>query len=169
MTVSISQSVADKECVQRLLESSWCGVLSAMSLLLDASTDDSSTENILKHLETFASFCGKSKLTGPRDAYLAAICKVGPHPQTLFTSGIHALSCPFTGQPAATLHPQRAEGHSLYPECLRSLEGPLWRRLRTLGVRSSLRCGGRIRYQTPSGRRWNATVRINLEILATCF
>ena len=71
----------DKECIQRLLESSWCGVLSALSLLLDASTDDSSTENILKHLETFASFCGKAKLNGPRDAYLAAICKASlpPH------------------------------------------------------------------------------------------
>ena len=69
------------DCTQSLLESSWCGVLSAMSLLLDASTDDSSTENILKHLETFASFCGKTKLTGPRDAYLAAICKASlpPH------------------------------------------------------------------------------------------
>ena len=46
------------DCTQSLLESSWCGVLSAMSLLLDASTDDSSTENILKHLETFARSLG---------------------------------------------------------------------------------------------------------------
>ena len=71
----------DQKCIQTLLESSWCGLLSAMSLLLDASTDDASTENILKHLETYASFCGKINLTGPRDAYLAAICKASlpPH------------------------------------------------------------------------------------------
>jgi hypothetical protein len=71
----------DSACIKTLLESSWCGLLSALSLLLDASTDDTSTENILKHLETFASFCGKMKLTRPRDAYLAAICKASlpPH------------------------------------------------------------------------------------------
>ena len=71
----------DSACIKTLLESSWCGLLSALSLLLDASTDDASTENILKHLETFASFCGKMNLTIPRDAYLAAICKASlpPH------------------------------------------------------------------------------------------
>ena len=71
----------DPTCIKILLQSSWCGLLSALSLLLDASTDDSSTENILKHLETFASFCGKTNLNGPRDAYLAAICKAAlpPH------------------------------------------------------------------------------------------
>jgi len=37
-------------CVKQLLLSSWCGLLSALSLLLDASTDDSTTETILKHL-----------------------------------------------------------------------------------------------------------------------
>ena len=50
-------------------------------MLLDSSTDDSSTENILKQLETFASFCGKTKLERPRDAFLASICKASlpPH------------------------------------------------------------------------------------------
>jgi hypothetical protein len=48
---------------------------------LDTSTADTSTENILKQLETFASFCGKAKLEGPRDAFLASICKASlpPH------------------------------------------------------------------------------------------
>lgn len=76
-----SEDKMDPKCIETLLESSWCGLLSALSLLLDASTDDTSTENILKHLETFASFCGKINLTRPRDAYLAAICKASlpPH------------------------------------------------------------------------------------------
>ena len=71
----------DEACVKQLLESSWCGLLSALSLLLDSSTDDASTENILKQLEAFASFAGKYKLTGSRDAYLASICKASlpPH------------------------------------------------------------------------------------------
>lgn len=78
--------IFDKEKEQetvhkQLLTSSWCGLLSALSLLLDSSTDDSSTENILKQLETFASFCGKANLEGPRDAFLASICKASlpPH------------------------------------------------------------------------------------------
>ena len=68
-------------CHKQLLDSSWCGLLSALSLLLDSSTDDASTENILKQLETFASFCGKTQLDGPRDAFLASICKASlpPH------------------------------------------------------------------------------------------
>ena len=78
---TVKIEAVEKGCIEKLLESSWCGLLSALSLLLDASTDDSSTENILKHLETFASFCGKLKLNGQRDAYLAAICKASlpPH------------------------------------------------------------------------------------------
>jgi hypothetical protein len=66
---------------RQLIESSWCGLLAALSLLLDASTDDSSTENILKALETYASLCGGMELTKPRDAFLAAICKASlpPH------------------------------------------------------------------------------------------
>ncbi len=71
----------NEACKKQLLESSWCGLLSALSLLLDSSTDDTSTENILKQLETFASFCGKAQLDGPRDAFLASICKASlpPH------------------------------------------------------------------------------------------
>ena len=66
---------------KQLLESSWCGLLSALSLLLDSSTDDASSENILKQLEKFSSFCGKTELEGPRDAFLASICKASlpPH------------------------------------------------------------------------------------------
>ena len=61
--------------------SSWCGILAALSLLLDASIDDSSTENILKGMETYASICGKLYMTKARDAYLASICKASlpPH------------------------------------------------------------------------------------------
>jgi hypothetical protein len=39
-----------ESCLKQLLQSSWCGLLSALSLLLDASTDDTTTETILKHL-----------------------------------------------------------------------------------------------------------------------
>ena len=65
----------------QLIDSSWCGILAALSLLLDASTEDTSTENILKAMENFASLSGHLGQTKPRDAYLASICKASlpPH------------------------------------------------------------------------------------------
>ena len=66
---------------KQIVDSSWCGILSALSLLLDASTDDTSTENILKAFETYASICGQLGLSKPRDAFLASLCKASlpPH------------------------------------------------------------------------------------------
>lgn len=65
----------------QLIDSSWCGILAALSLLLDASTEDTSTENILKAMENYASLSGHLGQTKPRDAYLASICKASlpPH------------------------------------------------------------------------------------------
>ena len=65
----------------QLIDSSWCGILAALSLLLDASTEDTSTENILKAMENYASLSGHLEQTKPRDAYLASICKASlpPH------------------------------------------------------------------------------------------
>ena len=51
---SLSLLVRDSEnkdnaaTAEQLVNSSWCGILAALSLLLDSSTDDGSTENILK-------------------------------------------------------------------------------------------------------------------------
>lgn len=71
----------DRACWGQLIESSWCGVLAALSLLLDASTDDSGTENILKAMEVYSSICGRLNVNKPRDAYLASVCKASlpPH------------------------------------------------------------------------------------------
>lgn len=71
----------DKELYCQLIKSSWCGLLSALSPLIDASTDESITENILKAIQTYASLCGELKLDTPRDAFITAICKssLPPH------------------------------------------------------------------------------------------
>ncbi len=70
-----------KRCHRQLVDSSWCGVLAALSLLLDASTDDACTESILKAFETYASLCGGLEMPKPRDAFLASLCKASlpPH------------------------------------------------------------------------------------------
>ncbi|ESO95645.1 hypothetical protein LOTGIDRAFT_214760 [Lottia gigantea] len=71
----------DRQMEESLIDSSWCGMLAALSLLLDASTDEAATESILKCQETYASFCGQLSLNVPRDAFITALCKgsLPPH------------------------------------------------------------------------------------------
>nr|XP_028603631.1 protein MON2 homolog isoform X2 [Podarcis muralis] len=76
----------DKETVSRavweeMVNACWCGLLAALSLLLDASTDEAATENILKAELTMAALCGKLGLVTSRDAFITAICKgsLPPH------------------------------------------------------------------------------------------
>lgn len=70
-----------KELNCQLINSSWCGLLAALSPLVDASTDESITENVLKALQTYTSLCGLLDLQTPRDAFITAICKssLPPH------------------------------------------------------------------------------------------
>ncbi|XP_060050988.1 protein MON2 homolog isoform X3 [Erinaceus europaeus] len=76
----------DKEIVSRavweeMVSACWCGLLAALSLLLDASTDEAATENILKAELTMAALCGRLGLVTSRDAFITAICKgsLPPH------------------------------------------------------------------------------------------
>ncbi|XP_055107043.1 protein MON2 homolog isoform X3 [Symphalangus syndactylus] len=70
----------DKEIVSRavweeMVNACWYGLLAALSLLLDASTDEAATENILKAELTMAALCGRLGLVTSRDAFITAICK----------------------------------------------------------------------------------------------
>uniref|UniRef100_A0A8D0K3X8 Protein MON2 homolog n=1 Tax=Sus scrofa TaxID=9823 RepID=A0A8D0K3X8_PIG len=76
----------DKEIVSRavweeMVNACWCGLLAALSLLLDASTDEAATENILKAELTMAALCGRLGLVTSRDAFITAMCKgsLPPH------------------------------------------------------------------------------------------
>ncbi|XP_036996191.1 protein MON2 homolog isoform X1 [Artibeus jamaicensis] len=76
----------DKERVNRavweeMVNACWCGLLAALSLLLDASTDEAATENILKAELTMAALCGRLGLVTSRDAFITAVCKgsLPPH------------------------------------------------------------------------------------------
>uniref|UniRef100_A0A8C3XJG2 Protein MON2 homolog n=1 Tax=Chelydra serpentina TaxID=8475 RepID=A0A8C3XJG2_CHESE len=86
------QSVSDqtdKEAVwEEMVNACWCGLLAALSLLLDASTDEAATENILKAELTMAALCGKLGLVTSRDAFITAICKgsLPPHYALTLTS-----------------------------------------------------------------------------------
>ena len=65
----------------QLLTSSWCGLLSAMALLLDAATEDATAENILKAICVFSSLAARLELPQLRDSYITAVCKASlpPH------------------------------------------------------------------------------------------
>lgn len=69
----------------QLINSSWCGLLAALSPLIEASTDESATENILKSIQTYAALCGLLNLQTPRDAFITAICKASLPPHYALT------------------------------------------------------------------------------------
>ncbi|XP_028666343.1 protein MON2 homolog isoform X1 [Erpetoichthys calabaricus] len=71
---------------EEMVNACWCGLLAALSLLLDASTDETATENILKAEMTMASLCGKLGLVTPRDAFITAICKASLPPHYALTA-----------------------------------------------------------------------------------
>lgn len=51
-------SDADKLLHGQLISSSWCGLLAALTPLIDAATDESITENVLKAMQNYAALCG---------------------------------------------------------------------------------------------------------------
>ncbi|XP_031420797.1 protein MON2 homolog isoform X1 [Clupea harengus] len=70
---------------EEMVNACWCGLLAALSLLLDASTDETATENILKAELTMATLCGRLALVTPRDAFITAICKASLPPHYALT------------------------------------------------------------------------------------
>lgn len=72
---------SNRELYCQLINSSWCGLLAALSPLADATTDESLTENILKSEQIYSALCGSLDLHTPRDAFITAICKssLPPH------------------------------------------------------------------------------------------
>ncbi|XP_042142763.1 protein MON2 homolog isoform X1 [Ixodes scapularis] len=86
---------------RQLVSSSWCGLLAALSLLLDASTEEAATEEILKTMQRFASLSGHLQLSTPRDAFITAMCKGSLPPHYTLT----VLSATFP-KSASSPHPR---------------------------------------------------------------
>lgn len=98
-------SEADRQLHTQLVTSSWCGLLAALTPLIDAATDESVTENVLKAMQNYAALCGtlgntfesmsttfhqnlfenfslfRIDIQTPRDAFITAICRssLPPH------------------------------------------------------------------------------------------
>ncbi|XP_012587885.1 PREDICTED: protein MON2 homolog isoform X5 [Condylura cristata] len=75
------EDTASRAVWEEMVNACWCGLLAALSLLLDASTDEAATENILKAELTMAALCGRLGLVTSRDAFITAVCKgaLPPH------------------------------------------------------------------------------------------
>ncbi|KAL4612788.1 hypothetical protein GN956_G23196, partial [Arapaima gigas] len=78
---------------EEMVNACWCGLLAALSLLLDASTDESATESILKAELTMASLCGRLGLVTPRDAFITAVCKASLPPHYALTVLSSSAAC----------------------------------------------------------------------------
>ncbi|XP_052280395.1 protein MON2 homolog isoform X2 [Dreissena polymorpha] len=75
----------ERSLYEELVNSSWCGMLAALALLLDASTDESATESVLKCQEAYISLCGRLEMSLPRDAFITSICKASLPPHYALT------------------------------------------------------------------------------------
>ncbi|XP_026875892.2 protein MON2 homolog isoform X2 [Electrophorus electricus] len=85
-TDTLLQEPQAQQVWEEMVNACWCGLLAALSLLLDASTDETATENILKAELTMASLCGRLGLVTPRDAFITAICKASLPPHYALTA-----------------------------------------------------------------------------------
>ncbi|GIY91929.1 protein MON2 homolog, partial [Caerostris extrusa] len=87
--ISACDKICDIDCPtelsEQIINSTWCGLLAAFTLLIEASTDETATENILKAMQIYSSLCGTLNMTIPRDAFITAMCKASLPPHYTLT------------------------------------------------------------------------------------
>lgn len=83
------------DVAKELFQSTYSSLLTAMSLLVDASTDESVTEHLLKCLSTLTLLSCRLGHTAGRDAIITALCKAAlpPNYLTRILGGTAGLSC----------------------------------------------------------------------------
>ncbi|XP_018330358.1 protein MON2 homolog isoform X2 [Agrilus planipennis] len=119
-----------KELHRQLINSSWCGLLAALNPLMEASTDESVTESLLKAVQTYASLCGLLDLPTPRDAFIMTICKSSLPPHyaltvlNAVTPGMNVrgiINCAFSDEPLLFFEFEgqgKPEMQDLYSQCV---------------------------------------------------
>ncbi|KAJ8401396.1 hypothetical protein AAFF_G00386270 [Aldrovandia affinis] len=126
---SVDQDPVPQLVWDEMVSACWCGLLAALSLLLDASTDETATENILKAELTMASLCGRLGLVTPRDAFITAICKASLPPHyalTVLTSTTNLSNKTYSiqGQSVQIISPSSESHQQLTAkniQCMRTL------------------------------------------------
>uniref|UniRef100_A0A671NTX0 Protein MON2 homolog n=1 Tax=Sinocyclocheilus anshuiensis TaxID=1608454 RepID=A0A671NTX0_9TELE len=124
---SLPQDPMANEVWEEMVNACWCGLLAALSLLLDASTDETATESILKAELSVASLCGRLSLVTPRDAFITAICKASLPPHYALTVLSNAANLSNKGTRAVLI----TRPFSLYL-CVRQLTAKNIQCMRTL-------------------------------------
>ncbi|GAU93699.1 hypothetical protein RvY_05597 [Ramazzottius varieornatus] len=66
---------ADRTALQTIVQHSWCGMLSAVSSLLEASCDDSVTDSLLQICKVYVRAAGLCRMDTVREAFITALCK----------------------------------------------------------------------------------------------
>lgn len=85
--IPYKKRVTDEEKIMhcQLINSSWCGLLAAMTPLIDACTEEAMAECVLKSMQNYAALCGMLDLNIPRDAFITSICKASLPPHYALT------------------------------------------------------------------------------------
>ncbi|XP_065066543.1 protein MON2 homolog isoform X1 [Rhopilema esculentum] len=73
--VSIQSNDEENIVWKEMVKSSWDSLQSTLQLLLEASIDETITENILKAIQTYASVSGQLSFTSTRDSFVSCLCK----------------------------------------------------------------------------------------------
>ncbi|KAF8571910.1 hypothetical protein P879_00808 [Paragonimus westermani] len=69
---------------------SWCGLLSAFALLLEASADEQITASLLQAIHTMIGLCGKLRVDAARDSFVTTLCKAAlpsSYARSMFSAG----------------------------------------------------------------------------------
>ena len=75
----------EKQISEQIVDSIWCPILAALSLMLESSSDESAAEAILKAVQSCASMAGKLGKSSARDAFITALCKASLPPNYTLT------------------------------------------------------------------------------------
>ncbi|KAA3680783.1 uncharacterized protein DEA37_0007614 [Paragonimus westermani] len=69
---------------------SWCGLLAAFALLLEASADEQITASLLQAIHTMVGLCGKLRVDAARDSFVTTLCKAAlpsSYARSMFSGG----------------------------------------------------------------------------------
>ncbi|KAJ6640307.1 Protein MON2 like [Pseudolycoriella hygida] len=102
----------DRDLHIQLVASSWCGLLAALTPLIDAATDEAIVESVLKSMQEYVALCGLLELHTARDAFVTAMCKASLPPH-------YALSVFNLGYQMAGINvPSRTNSHEYGSQCM---------------------------------------------------
>ncbi|KAF5405702.1 hypothetical protein PHET_00768 [Paragonimus heterotremus] len=87
---AINTNVVETNVQEQFIVLSWCGLLSAFALLLEASADEQITASLLQAIHTMIGLCGKLRVDAARDSFVTTLCKAAlpsSYARSMFSAG----------------------------------------------------------------------------------